>query len=79
LPTKLTTPLDIFKRTVDDNIKGHLTRLSLRKCKLESAGSVQGLVAAYDEHGNEVLGYTKMGNYLPEWVFVFKEGPIPKS
>jgi len=36
-------------------------------------------VAAYYEHGNEVLGYTNMGNYLPVKVLHPQEGPYSKE
>jgi hypothetical protein len=36
-------------------------------------------VAANDEHGNEVLGYTKVGNYLPDGVLHSQGGPYAKE
>jgi len=36
-------------------------------------------VAAYDEHGNEVLRYTNMRNYLPDGVLHSQGGPYAKE
>lgn len=36
-------------------------------------------MAAYYEHGNEVLGYINMGNYLPDGVLHSQGGPYAKE
>jgi len=36
-------------------------------------------VAPYDEHGNEVLGYTNMNTYLPDGVLHSQRGPYAKE
>jgi len=36
-------------------------------------------VEAYDEEGNEVLGSTNMGNYLPDVVLDSQGGPYAKE